>query len=343
MRVWPRSKEELSAQNIREVTEAMQGGGDLRRGHNIPVREASGSYAGSSFIRAVEFSTAHPGRLIDFQPSPFLQSLPYSIALLINPWTSLFSHPEEMAFSRFAALRSSIRAARPTAARPQLFRQVVRRGYASGSHEPAQASGDALWAAAAVAVTIPSCWWILSKAPDASHGHGGHGGEHGEAHGEEHKEEAEEEAEDKAEEKSDEAEAKSDDSGKSEESDSDDDKDESNTPKTSDDEGEEKSSDDGKNTKTIVPDAKGGNKKRLESNKGIKAGETDSEDSSDKAASSKPVGDKNSQTSKQEGLTNTDTKHSTDITNDPTKSKKGEGAPETAKVKGTVDPNRPQV
>ena len=47
------------------------------------------------------------------------------------------------------------------------------------------------------------------------------------------------------------------------------------------------------------------------------------------------------QSGKQEGLSNTDTKHSTDIANDPDKSKKGEGAPETAKSKGTVDPTRP--
>lgn len=46
---------------------------------------------------------------------------------------------------------------------------------------------------------------------------------------------------------------------------------------------------------------------------------------------------------KQEGLSNTDTKHSTDIASNPEKSKKGEGTPETAKLKGTVRPSRPQV
>lgn len=46
---------------------------------------------------------------------------------------------------------------------------------------------------------------------------------------------------------------------------------------------------------------------------------------------------------KQEGLSNTDTKHSTDISNNPNKSKKSEGGPDTAKVKGTVDPNRKAV
>ena len=61
------------------------------------------------------------------------------------------------------------------------------------------------------------------------------------------------------------------------------------------------------------------------------------------SASSKPAGGKNTQSGKQEGLSNTDTKHSTDITNDSSKSKKGEGSPETAKSKGTVDPQRKQV
>lgn len=50
-----------------------------------------------------------------------------------------------MAFSRASVVRSCFRAARPTAARPQLFRQIARRGYASGGHESAKASGDAPW------------------------------------------------------------------------------------------------------------------------------------------------------------------------------------------------------
>jgi hypothetical protein len=44
---------------------------------------------------------------------------------------------------------------------------------------------------------------------------------------------------------------------------------------------------------------------------------------------------------KQEGLSNTDTKYSIDLTNNPNKAQKGEGAPETSKLKGTVDVNRP--
>lgn len=59
-------------------------------------------------------------------------------------------------------------------------------------------------------------------------------------------------------------------------------------------------------------------------------------------ASSKSAGDQNSQSGKQEGLSNTDTKHSTDIEGNPEKSTKGEGAPESAKLKGTVDTDRPQ-
>jgi hypothetical protein len=59
------------------------------------------------------------------------------------------------------------------------------------------------------------------------------------------------------------------------------------------------------------------------------------------AATSGPAGSQNTQSGKQEGLTNTDTKHSTDIGSDSEKSTKGDGTPETAKSKGTVDPKAP--
>ena len=42
-------------------------------------------------------------------------------------------------------------------------------------------------------------------------------------------------------------------------------------------------------------------------------------------------------------MSNDETGHSSDIHNNPDKSKKGEGVAETAKLKGTVDPNRPQA
>jgi hypothetical protein len=73
-------------------------------------------------------------------------------------------------------------------------------------------------AASAVAVTIPSCWYLLANRPDtSSHGdHGDHGDAHGKSHGKEHKE-----SKDEPEEKTEEAEEK--DSQKSESSDSEDD------------------------------------------------------------------------------------------------------------------------
>ena len=42
---------------------------------------------------------------------------------------------------------------------------------------------------------------------------------------------------------------------------------------------------------------------------------------------------------KQEGMSNTDTKYSVPIDQGTEKSKKGDGTPDTAKSKGTVDPN----
>lgn len=223
--------------------------------------------------------------------------------------------------------------------RPQVFRQVVQRGYASGGHESAKAGGDTLWAVGAIGVTVPTCWYLLSSSPDTAHGHGDHGDSHAESHDGE-----EAESKDEPEEKQEESDEK--DGEKSEDSESEAEDKESDTPDTSDDEGGEETKKDGNIVKSI-PDAKGPNKKRLESEKGIKQGETSTEsgegEPDDKAAASKPVGGKNSQSAKQEGLSNTDTKHSTNITDSPDHSTKGEGAPETAKVKGTVDPARPQV
>ncbi|KAJ9637740.1 hypothetical protein H2201_004175 [Coniosporium apollinis] len=98
-----------------------------------------------------------------------------------------------------------------------------------------------------------------------------------------------------------------------------------------------------------VPDAKGGAKKRIESTYGNKLGAAspvreDREDdgkAKDKAVASKEPLDHNHTSGKQSGLSNTDTKHSEDIAANPEKSKKGEGAPETAKLQGPVDPSRP--
>lgn len=91
-----------------------------------------------------------------------------------------------------------------------------------------------------------------------------------------------------------------------------------------------------------VPDAKGGAKRRVESRNGkdLAPVENVEGDTEDKAAPSKDA-PPNSTSQKQQGLSNTNTKHSTDPGNNPEISKKGEGAPETAKMQGTVDPNRP--
>jgi len=150
-----------------------------------------------------------------------------------------------MAFSRAAAIRSCFRGARPTSARPQLFRQVVRRGYASGGHESAKAGGDAVWAAGAVAVTAPTVWYLLQNAPEAPHGHGDHGDSHGKSHGEEAKEESKDEPEKKSEE-----EPEASDEEKSEDSDSEGEAKEADTPDTSDDEGGEDAKKDGNTVKS---------------------------------------------------------------------------------------------
>ncbi|KAL8903689.1 MAG: hypothetical protein Q9207_003758 [Kuettlingeria erythrocarpa] len=93
-----------------------------------------------------------------------------------------------------------------------------------------------------------------------------------------------------------------------------------------------------------IPDAKGGAKKRISSKYGKPQGgpvEGDEEWPNRRFSSYTPS-DKDV-ASKQEGISNTDTKHSYDLSMDPEKSKKGEGFVETAKVKGPVDPSRPQV
>ena len=117
-------------------------------------------------------------------------------------------------------------------------------------------------------VTVPTCWYLLSNAPDTSHGHDDHGDSHGAAHDENHEEEPKEEEGGKSED----SEGKEEESEKSEDSDSEDEKKDTDTPDNSDDEGG-----DDKNTKTTSPDAKGGIKKRSESKNAIKAGENGDE------------------------------------------------------------------
>lgn len=139
-----------------------------------------------------------------------------------------------------------------------------------------------LRAAGAVAVTVPTCWFLISNKPESSHGHGGHGDSHG-AHAEEHEEEEQKsEEEEKPEEKEDDKPAESEEKPeekeepkKSDESDSDDETKDQDTPATSDDESVVGETD--KNVRKSVPDAKGGNKARLESKAAVKQGEDNSE------------------------------------------------------------------
>lgn len=51
----------------------------------------------------------------------------------------------------------------------------------------------------------------------------------------------------------------------------------------------------------------------------------------------------NETSGKQQGLSNDDTHHPVQAGEEDTKSSKGEGVAETAKLKGTVSPERPQV
>lgn len=241
-------------------------------------------------------------------------------------------------------------------------------------------AGDLPWAIASIVVTVPSVYYLMQPQIERfqhpeKHGHGGHddhdehGGE-GEGEGGEEGTSSEggESGEDQSEGGEQESkegeidEDKSDDSGSE--------GGEKDTPNTSDHQDSENTihekeggqdvegvqfkgatsggtrENEQGDTRKHIPDAKGFNKKRIESHYGGKEGEAQEpeQDPSDKdmAAPSKSAGDMGTQSGKQEGLSNTDTKHSTNIAEDPEKSTKGEGGPETAKSKGTVDPQRPQ-
>ncbi|KAJ5584954.1 uncharacterized protein N7459_004754 [Penicillium hispanicum] len=71
-----------------------------------------------------------------------------------------------------------------------------------------------------------------------------------------------------------------------------------------------------------------------------KKDETSDKPQNDEPAAAKAPGGPESTSFKQDKLSNADTDHP--HMNDPGKSEKGEGEPETAKLKGTVSPERPQ-
>jgi hypothetical protein len=169
-----------------------------------------------------------------------------------------------------------------------------------------------------------------------------HHDDHGEGHGDEH-EEKEESTEDEPAEESSKDEEKSEEGG--EEKASPDDAEKEEAPKEEDkesqEEGEKKDSEESEvSNKGMTKSASNtvkheetstGKKLRLDSTAGTNVGEGVSSGEGDAMAK------------KQSGFSNTDTRHSTDLSKNPEKSQKGEGTVETAKVKGTIDPNRPQV
>ncbi|KAK4546433.1 hypothetical protein LTR36_002110 [Oleoguttula mirabilis] len=98
------------------------------------------------------------------------------------------------------SLQSSLRhtgaRATPRVSAPARTQLAVGRRYASGEsgHGHAEPGSDLPWLAGAIAVTIPSCWFLW---PSTSHADSGHHGGHDE-HAEEHEEKEEEAPEEEA-------------------------------------------------------------------------------------------------------------------------------------------------
>ncbi|KFY45930.1 hypothetical protein V495_02730 [Pseudogymnoascus sp. VKM F-4514 (FW-929)] len=88
-----------------------------------------------------------------------------SSKVLVNSSIASISPTMSFARSAFGALRSARLSI--GGARAQLVRHSARRGYSSG-HGP-EASSDLPWAAGAVAVTVPACWYLLKESPAEAH------------------------------------------------------------------------------------------------------------------------------------------------------------------------------
>jgi len=288
-----------------------------------------------------------------------------------------------MSFLRIATIRSSsstlfrqTRAARRITSQPCL-RSSGRRGYASATDavHAVKKKSDLPWAATAVLVTGVGTYIALSPTDGAEHGHDTHHEGQGKHFGAEHADEAHEpedhvkeddaKATEEANEGTDaESEGKSDseDSEKSEAKE--DDKsgeEEKDEPKEdSKSSGEDKKGDDGKEQDDTNASEDQGTKddthKGMTKQQGdIKHREEDTGKGATKvrldSPAGKPVGGENSpssgegdsQAKTQRGIANTDTKHSEDPHADSGKSSKGEGTADTAKIKGTVQPDRKQV
>jgi len=269
-----------------------------------------------------------------------------------------------MSFTRARALRSvqsalSKGAPRVSAPRAQL---VAKRSASGGHGGHAPPGSDLPWLISALVVTPVSCWYLWPETKTDSHH--GHGHDDHAAHDDAHeKEEAEEKDEQPAEEvaeKDDEpaseaAEEKSEEKTEEKSEDESEDKSESSDDAAGDDEeeiaGDNKRGTTGKNkiradsegasvTRKVEPGSKGTNKIRLDSGLGKNLGEGINSDTA--YNNSEGTENKSTITGKQAGLSNTDTRHSTQPDAPGSGiSTKGNGSPETAKQKGTVDPNAP--
>ncbi|QDS77219.1 hypothetical protein FKW77_002896 [Venturia effusa] len=261
-----------------------------------------------------------------------------------------------MLIGRATALRASsvnafARSARnaPSKSSQQCFRlaqQTGRRQYSSAKdHTVKKASSDIPWLVSAIAMTIGGTYAALQPR-DPVH-HDDHGEGHGEGHDGEHEEKEESSEEESSQESKDEGESaeggdeqkdSADDANKEEATESkgegekeDSDQSEDKSKKSGDDEVSNKGMTKSASNTVKHEETGTGKKLRLDSSAGKTIGEGSSS------------GGEDDMSHKQRGMSNTDTKHSTDPSKDPEKSKKGEGTVETAKIKGTVDPSRPQV
>lgn len=267
-----------------------------------------------------------------------------------------------------------------TRARVQFPRLLGRRGYANVvENAPKKAGSDLPWLIGSIAVTVPTCAYLLRPKEKHHHDGGDHGDKHeGDSSSEEHStaehddtapepvDESSNEDVSESHEHSSTDETQESDGQKesSNESDSANDESQSETPNTSEDE-----SKDSTKQSIELPRFKGpakdgppedsirhtegkadANKLRIESGYGHRQGPPEkgglSEDESgslrDEATSSKQALGPETQSGKQEGRSNADTKFAMDLGSMPNIPKKGEGSPESSKQKGTINPFRPQ-
>lgn len=255
----------------------------------------------------------------------------------------------------------------------RIGQQSGRRGYASAA-DAVKKTSDLPWAATATVVTAVGVYIAMSPTEGGAHAHDTHHEGHGKEYGKDKEEEPEEEPreEEPKEEEKPEAKEASDDkpaddsSEKSESKEEEKPAEEEKPSKDEDSKEDEKSSDEGKkgddgkvkdetnaseDQGTKGDTQKGATKKQED----VKHREEDKGKGAVKVRMDSPAsinigeegashgeGDQYAKTA-QKGISNTDTRHSTDPHADPGKSSKGEGTVETAKIKGTVKPERPQV